>query len=323
MGAAEFYIDYTPDRLSALRLMIDLVTTGIQSALLSFSEEMNPTDYESMVAAALAGLGWTTQLTGGSGDQGIDMIASMRGKRVVIQCKRYTSAVGNSAVQEVFAGRAFVCADFAAVVSSAGFTRSAVELAERTNVVLLHHDDLAFLERQIFGACFADIDPIRQGEPRQSIEAQAAEILRLTPSNYEQFVAEQLSFLGWKAIHIADGVPCDIDVIAEKDGFRVVIYCLGFFAPVDSGYVQCLMQIKVNEGADLAVIVSDQEVTDAAFELASITGVILLSHYNLSKLDLCIEDIKSRGFIASGTDFAAAVIPPTEPRPEGIYGAAG
>jgi len=53
--------------------------------------------------------------------------------------------VGNAAVQEAIAGKAFVGADLAVVVSPAPFTRSAIELANVAGVRLMHHEQLAEL----------------------------------------------------------------------------------------------------------------------------------------------------------------------------------
>ncbi len=141
-----------PSRVEAVRLAINEATHGFATSRLCFAPDMDPTDYESMVADALSDLGWQTRLTKGSGDQGIDVIAEKCHKRVVIQCKRYGSAIGNAAVQEAFAGKSFEGAGYAAVVSNAPFTRSAKQLAASTNVILLHHDELSELETKVFSA---------------------------------------------------------------------------------------------------------------------------------------------------------------------------
>ncbi len=65
--------------------------------------------------------------------------------RLVVQCKRYAKPVGNGAVQEVVAARSYWHADWAAVVSNAGFTPAARKLAAATDVLLLHHDALTEL----------------------------------------------------------------------------------------------------------------------------------------------------------------------------------
>ena len=45
-------------------------------------------------------------------------------------------------MQEVFAAKTFVNANYAAVISNASYTRGAKELAEKTGVLLLHYSDL-------------------------------------------------------------------------------------------------------------------------------------------------------------------------------------
>ena len=81
-------------------------------------------------------------MTKASGDQGADIIAERSGLRVVIQCKFYTSPVGNEALQQVVASRLHEHAAKAVVVSNANYTRAARQLAATTDVLLLHHDEL-------------------------------------------------------------------------------------------------------------------------------------------------------------------------------------
>jgi restriction system protein len=142
----------SPERLQLVMEMIDTAAKNHSDSREVFVPDMDPVDFEQMVANSLTDMGWQTRLTKASGDQGVDVIAEMRGKRVVIQCKRYASPIGNSAVQEAYAGQSFENADYAAVVSNAEFTWSARQLAETTRVILLHHDALSQLDLQIFGS---------------------------------------------------------------------------------------------------------------------------------------------------------------------------
>jgi HJR/Mrr/RecB family endonuclease len=103
---------------------------------------MSPTQFETCCADYLKLRGWQAHTTKGSGDQGADVIARKNGRVLVIQCKKYSKPVGNKAVQEVFAAKAYVNAHVAAVVSNQTYTKSAHELARRTNVLLLHFTDL-------------------------------------------------------------------------------------------------------------------------------------------------------------------------------------
>lgn len=104
--------------------------------------ELSPDDFEQLCAEQLRTLGWIVRCTGGVGDQGVDIIAEANGRRLVVQCKLYSSAVGNAAVQEVFSGMRHEDAHWAAVVTNADFTRSARQLANSTGVLLIHLDDL-------------------------------------------------------------------------------------------------------------------------------------------------------------------------------------
>lgn len=75
-------------------------------------------------------------VTKGSGDQGIDIIAYGNGKKYAIQCKYYTSPVGNAAVQEAYAGAKYYNCDKAVVMTNTSFTQSAIELSKATGVLL-------------------------------------------------------------------------------------------------------------------------------------------------------------------------------------------
>ena len=108
--------------------------------------------FEKWVAEALIGFGWDAKVTSGSGDQGIDVVASRSGKTVGLQCKLYSNAVGNKAVQEAHAGKVYYNADAAGVLTNATFTSSARDLAQVTGVVLLSHHDIPSLYEKFFGA---------------------------------------------------------------------------------------------------------------------------------------------------------------------------
>lgn len=107
---------------------------------------LSPIEYEQFCAETLRAAGWSVKTTSLQ-DQGVDVIAELRGVRAVIQCKKYRSRVGNAAVQQVVAGKRHYRAVVAAVVAPAGYTRAAEALARSNGVMLLHHEDLAKLER--------------------------------------------------------------------------------------------------------------------------------------------------------------------------------
>ena len=81
-------------------------------------------------------------VTKGSGDQGIDITAQKDGIRYGIQCKCYSSDIGNKAVQEAFAGKTFYNCHVAVVITNRHFTPSAKELAEKNGVLLWDREKL-------------------------------------------------------------------------------------------------------------------------------------------------------------------------------------
>ena len=106
--------------------------------------------FETWVADALRGFGWEAEVTPGSGDQGIDVIAMKNGKKLGLQCKLYSSPVGNKAVQEAHAGKVYYGADAAGVLTNAGFTASARDLAAVTGVMLFSHHEIPELFEKTF-----------------------------------------------------------------------------------------------------------------------------------------------------------------------------
>lgn len=112
-------------------------------------ETENPIEFEALCAGKAESAGWNAQLTKASGDQGADVICRKNGISIVLQCKLYSSPIGNKAVQEAFAARSFYGLDHAAVVSNQPYTKSAKELAATTDVLLLHLHDLDQLDELV------------------------------------------------------------------------------------------------------------------------------------------------------------------------------
>jgi restriction system protein len=97
---------------------------------------MSGAQFEGFVAEIMRGLGYRATVLGGSGDQGVDVIATAGKERIAIQCKNYAKPVGNKPVQEVYAGSRYHGCNSEWVVAPTGFTKGAVELARRLGVTL-------------------------------------------------------------------------------------------------------------------------------------------------------------------------------------------
>lgn len=115
-------------------------------ASLNFDDVTSPEAFERWCAAELEKCGWVTTVTKASGDQGADVLARKGDRSIVLQCKLYSSPVGNKAVQEAFSAQRHYAADRSAVVTNADYTKSARELSQTTKVLLLHFSDLSRLE---------------------------------------------------------------------------------------------------------------------------------------------------------------------------------
>ena len=97
---------------------------------------MSGAEFEVFVADLFEAMGHRVTVLGGAGDQGVDIVVNPRGKRIAVQCKNHSRPVNNKAVQEVYAGAKHHRCVEAWVVSPAGYTRGAIELARSTDVTL-------------------------------------------------------------------------------------------------------------------------------------------------------------------------------------------
>jgi len=103
---------------------------------------MSGTQFEVFVADLFRAMGHQVLMSGGVGDQGVDIVMNPGGERIAVQCKNHVRPVGNKPVQEVYAGaRHYRCVE-AWVVAPAGYTRGAIDLAKSTNVSLYDADSV-------------------------------------------------------------------------------------------------------------------------------------------------------------------------------------
>lgn len=82
------------------------------------------------------------EMTPGSGDQGVDILAQKSGIKYAIQCKRYSTDLGNTPIQEVNAGKMFYHCHVGVVMTNRHFTKGAKEMAEATGTLLWDRDTL-------------------------------------------------------------------------------------------------------------------------------------------------------------------------------------
>lgn len=113
-------------------------------------DKMEGHKFEEFCAELLQKLNYTdVRVTRGSGDQGVDVIAVKDGIRYAIQCKRYSSDLGNKPIQEVHSGKFFYHCDKAVVMTNRCFTSGAKELAKATGVLLWDRNKLQNMIRKV------------------------------------------------------------------------------------------------------------------------------------------------------------------------------
>lgn len=108
---------------------------------LEMIDEMDGHTFERWCADLLKKIGFqNVEVTQGSGDQGVDILAVKDGIKYAIQCKCYSSDLGNKPVQEVNTGRAIYHCQIGAVMTNRRFTAGGKEAAEATGVLLWDRD---------------------------------------------------------------------------------------------------------------------------------------------------------------------------------------
>lgn len=123
---------------------IDVYNSKINDVLINIDQmSTHGLDFEEFTVQLLLDNGFEkVSKTQGSGDYGIDVLASKDGITYAIQCKCYSDKVGNKAVQEAFSGKSFYNCMVAAVLTNNYFTNAAIETAKANNVLLWNREKL-------------------------------------------------------------------------------------------------------------------------------------------------------------------------------------
>lgn len=96
---------------------------------------MSGWDFEHYCADCLLKKGFTkAEVTSGSGDHGVDIIAEQNGIRFGIQCKLYQGQISNKAVQEAYTGASYYDCDVAVIMSNSELTKQAQIEAKKLRV---------------------------------------------------------------------------------------------------------------------------------------------------------------------------------------------
>lgn len=135
---------------------------------------MSGWDFERYCADCLLKKGFTkAEVTSGSGDHGVDIIAEQNGIRFGIQCKLYQGQIPNKAVQEAYTGASYYDCDVAVIMSNSEMTKQAQVEAEKLRVK------------------FWSIMDYVSGEDKQSSKMGSPYKESSKPTNYEEYVQKQ------------------------------------------------------------------------------------------------------------------------------------
>lgn len=138
---------------------------------------MSGWDFERYCADCLLKKGFTkAEVTSGSGDHGVDIIAEQNGIRFGIQCKLYQGQIPNKAVQEAYTGASYYDCDIAVIMSNSELTKQADEEARKLRVKFWN---------------IADYIPREDSDKKPFIQCPRSMSEESNPTSYEEYVRIQ------------------------------------------------------------------------------------------------------------------------------------
>ena len=192
----------------------------------SMVDGMDGHEFEYFCADLLRKNGFVdVSVTRGSGDQGVDVLATKGGIKYAIQCKNYASPLSNTPVQEVSAGKIFYNRHVGVVLTNSTFTPGAISLANATGVLLWDRSTLAELMRNEQPAAEKAVEAPVETPPATQPRGTAPAEVKVVPGvpalqvNPRQDMPQ--SPKQKKSIRI-DNIDIDIDA-ASTDRFGIVL----------------------------------------------------------------------------------------------------
>lgn len=108
-------------------------------------DQLSGVEFEEFLVGLFRVQGYVVEITPVTGDYGADLILNKDGERIAVQAKRYVGSVGVQAVQEALSGQAYYQCHIACVITTGTFTTNALELAEKSGVIMIGRDNLGTL----------------------------------------------------------------------------------------------------------------------------------------------------------------------------------
>lgn len=129
--------------IAIIIIIVLLVLTGIilfvraKRRLPDDMDMMEGHEFEHFCAELLKRNGFLeVEVTRGSRDYGVDILAQKDGVTYAVQCKCYTTPIGIKAIQEAYAGRDYYDCMVGVVMTNQYFTTPAVEVAKKLKILM-------------------------------------------------------------------------------------------------------------------------------------------------------------------------------------------
>jgi restriction system protein len=113
-------------------------------------------------------------------------------------------------------------------------------------------------------------------EVRRRPDASMRAIDAMTGTEFEDYVARRLRRAGWQITFTSASGDYGVDLIAERDDKSVAVQCKRHGKPVGVAAVQQVVSGARHHGCTKSIVISNQEFTQAAKQLAFTHGCQLI-----------------------------------------------
>jgi restriction system protein len=113
-------------------------------------------------------------------------------------------------------------------------------------------------------------------EVRRRPDASMVAIDAMTGTEFEDYVAARLRRAGWQVTFTSVSGDYGVDLIAERDDKSVAVQCKRHGKPVGVAAVQQVVSGARHHGCTKSIVISNQEFTQAAKQLAFTHGCQLI-----------------------------------------------
>jgi len=105
--------------------------------------------FERQLADLYRRVGYSAAVTAGSGDQGIDIILTRNGKRIIVQCKEHSKPVGPAVARELYGSLVASGADSAILACTSGFTIGVFDFVRDKSIELVDVEAIVRMQEKL------------------------------------------------------------------------------------------------------------------------------------------------------------------------------